>query len=554
MKHEFTILQIHGNLIPGQGDYVYRIRQPGEAMGRIPGIKVVDCYAYSPLLRELCLCADLVILHLLWEPDIIPLVLERKRLGLATVYEISDNFLAVPPSCAHVTSSIKRPIAVSTIFQLIQLSDAIQGVSTILMDRFSFLHAHPVVFENHLMQVPELSWAPKENITIGWAGSTGHTEDLKWIAPLLKDICLTHPQVRFSFMGGRQQYDEVFGGLANDQFSYTPGGVLSEYFTFLESLDIGLAPLKETPFNAGRSDVKFIEYASRGVVPVLSDFGPYQLHAKHEVNAFLFDGPDSLKKILETLIGDKGLRERVRQSAYAYVKNERVEADHARERISFYRQIAAQRPPNPLPVELLDKMNPETEYFQTKMTPSEQFLIQGVDHRDQGKMKEAKELLWKSASESHNYYFPLLIAAETFAPDELDQAIQAIRLSLAMNPESLSGRLKLGQALKRKDIEAAKRQFELALSSFPGFAPALYELAVIEAQEGKIDKATQLLDRALQVNPFYAPAASGLGKISMNMGDVDRAVSAFQVAADLDPDNRDYLTDLLTACKKRRSQ
>lgn len=550
MNKEFIILQIHGNLIPGQGDYAYRIRQPGEAMGRIPGIKVVDCYAYSPLLRELCLCADLVILHLLWEPDIIPLVLERKRLGLATVYEISDNFLAVPPSCAHVTSSIKTPIAVSTIFQLIQLSEAIQGVSSILMDRFSFLHAHPMVFENHLMHVPELTGTTPKNITIGWAGSTGHTDDLKWIAPLIKDICRSHPEVHFSFMGGRQQYDEVFGSMANEQFLYTPGGGLSDYFSFLEGLDIGLAPLRATPFNAGRSDVKFIEYASRGVVPVLSDFGPYQLHAKHGVNAFLFDGPDSLRNILETLIGDKALRERVRQSAYSYVKNERVEEDHARERISFYQKLTTHRPPNPLPLGLLDKMASDSEYYQVKMSLSEQLLIRGVAYRDQGKIKEAKDLLWKSSSESHNYYFPLLIAAETFGSDEFDQAIQAIRLSLAMNPESLSGRLKLGQALKGEDIEAAKGQFELALSFFPDFAPALYELAVIEVQAGQIGKAIQLFDRALKGNPFFAPAAYTLGKIYMNMGNIDRAVTAFQVAADLDPDNRDYLTDLFAALTK----
>lgn len=546
MKDEFLILQISSNIRKSEGDYVYRIKQPGQAMGRVPGIRVVDCWLYSPHLKELFLCADLMINHLVFEPDFIPLVAERRRLGLATIYEISDNFMALPVS-ANRLLNLGNALTKSTIFQLIRLSDAIQGVSPILVDRFDFLHEQRMVFENHIMQIHPFLKKSRDGVTIGWGGSMGHTEDLKWIAPLIKDICLSHPEVRFRFMGNREQYDEVFGKHDSEKFSYKDPGSLSEYFDFLEGLDIGLAPLLDTPFNICRSDVKFIEYASRGVVPVLSDVGPYRMHARRGVNAFLFNGAQKLKEILETLIGNRGLMEKVQRNAYEYIKNERLEQNHADRRISFYKKIARQRPSKPLFFDFLEKVCPDSEYYHVKQSDAEKKFINGLSLKEKNRNQDARNLLMSASSEGRNYYFPLLAASDTFEPDEHEQMVQTIRLSLAMNPESLRGRLSLGQVLKASDPEAARRQFKLALSVFPDFAPAIHELALMKNREGDIDNAFQLMDRALQGNPFYAPAASGLGKIFLTNKETDRAIEAFQVASDFDPDDECYSIDLIRA-------
>lgn len=542
MKDDFLILQITSNIRKGEGDYIYRIKQPGEAMGRVPGVRVVDCWLYSPHLKELFLCADLVINHLVFEPDFIPLVAERRRLGLATIYEISDNFLALPPSTTHMLN-LGNALTSSTIFQLIQLSDAIQGVSPILMDRFDFLHEQRMVFENHVMQLPSFPQKSCEGVTIGWGGSMGHTEDLKWIAPLIKDICISHPEVSFSFMGNREQYNEVFGNRDSKHFFYRDPGSLSDYFDFLEGLDIGLAPLLDTPFNLCRSDVKFIEYASRGVVPVLSDVGPYRMHARQGENAFRFHGAQELKDTLENLIRNRRIMEKVQRNAYAYIKNERLEQDHADRRISFYKEIARKRPSKSLSFDLLEKDSADSEYYQVKQSDAEKKFIKGLFLKEKGCNQDARNHLISASSEGSNYYFPLLAASDTFQPDDREQTVQAIRLSLAMNPESLRGRLSLGRISKASNPEAARRQFEWALSVFPDFAPAIHELALMKNQEGDIDNALQLMDRSLRSNPFYAPAASDLGKIYLKKKEIDRAIEAFQVAVDLDPDNELYAID-----------
>ncbi|WP_122466084.1 rhamnan synthesis F family protein [Brevundimonas lutea] len=46
-----------------------------------------------------------------------------------------------------------------------------------------------------------------------------------------------------------------------------------------EPFEAGLAPLADTPFNAGKSDLKILDYAALGLAPVVEAVGPYRVHA-----------------------------------------------------------------------------------------------------------------------------------------------------------------------------------------------------------------------------------------------------------------------------------
>ena len=69
--------------------------------------------------------------------------------------------------------------------------------------------------------------------------------------------------------------------------------------------------------------MKFLEYASRGVVPVLSRITPYQDSVQPGETGFLYDSPQELGEVLTRLIADAGLRDRVRKAAYTYVNEHR---------------------------------------------------------------------------------------------------------------------------------------------------------------------------------------------------------------------------------------
>jgi len=536
---QFLIVQVSPNINTGNGDYVYRIRQPAQAMGKVAGVMVVDLPIISPHVTTWCLCADVLVLHLTWEPDLLPIVNERKQRGLATVFEISDNFLALPGSIHHELS-FNQPISLATAFQLIRLSDAIQGVSEVLVDRFSFLHDCRVVFENQIADIGAMQKTSDEEVVIGWGGSLGHTEDLRWIAPVIQYICENYSNARFAFMGNRRQYEEVFGNVSNRQFSYREPGDLSDYNKFLDGLDIGLAPLMNTPFNICRSDVKFIEYASRGVVPVLSAVEPYKKHAIHGVNAFLFEDLEALRSILETLIRDESLRLRVKEQAYGYVKHGRREDARAAERVSFYERLSQRRSPEDVPHDLLEQYDDHSKAYYVKRTSSEGKMIRGLELKRKGCEGEARRLWFEAARDMPGYYFPLCCAVQGLIQEGDPKALEYIQTGLTMNPKSLRLRLLRAQVLKQKDPYAARKAFEEALQIFPHYAPAWKELALLEKQEGRLEEAGKLMNKALEANPFYAEAASELGKIYMAQKKNSLAIEAFRVAGNLIPDRVDY--------------
>lgn len=111
---------------------------------------------------------------------------------------------------------------------------------------------------------------------VGWAGSTSHRsgdlETLKGILPPMVrqgEVTLQH--------SGHSEHappvNEVLG-LAEDQVFRVP---LVEPRLYPSSLtmDIGIAPLRDTPFNHAKSDIKALEYSAAGIPWVASPMTAY---------------------------------------------------------------------------------------------------------------------------------------------------------------------------------------------------------------------------------------------------------------------------------------
>ena len=101
---------------------------------------------------------------------------------------------------------------------------------------------------------------------------------------------------------------ELFEALPEDRKRRFATGSLDDYYSFVSHLDIGLAPLEDTAFNRSRSDVKFLEYAACGAVPVVQATGPYLLSVKQGRTGFLFNTPDELISTLDHLASDASSR------------------------------------------------------------------------------------------------------------------------------------------------------------------------------------------------------------------------------------------------------
>ncbi len=157
---------------------------------------------------------------------------------------------------------------------------------------------------------------------VGWSGGASHVDDLLAVVPALQDLCRRQP-VQVVVQGlVAEPFDEAERNLRQDLDAYTPAARVAaekilELIAALRAcrarhvpfkafdayrsglprldLDIGLCPLRDTPFNRSKSAVKFYEYACCGFLTVASDIPPYA----GEVSLTVPDDPRAWADALE---------------------------------------------------------------------------------------------------------------------------------------------------------------------------------------------------------------------------------------------------------------
>lgn len=535
MENELLILKVFHPQKTGIGEFIYRIEQPSFEIGKIPRVRVILASINSPFFKEICLQADVVIWHMVSDQDVLWIFEERKRRGLPNVFEISDNFIAFQPR-DPMKCYFDDPVNLATTFQYISLSDAVQVTSDELADIFGFLNNHFIVFENQLQSVGDFQKLNARDVTIGWAGSLSHLDDLKWIAPVVSIICRTYPNVRFSYMGTKEGFD-YFIDIPDGQKSYTSTGSLYDYYSFLDRIDIGLAPLLDTGYNRCRSDIKFVEYASRGVVSVLSATSPYEKNAKDGVTALLFRDETELFEVLKSLILDPGFRMEIAKNAYEYARDNRQEAFHASEKIDFYRGLCGRKIERDIPTDAIERIGVNSQTYKLKETKAENLAFQGMNQYSKGNVSNEWGLYRKAIEVMPDYYIPYFWLGDSMFRHGKAEAVYYLENASRVYPVCLRPKLLLGLACLGKDKNAACRQFKEALKVSPLYAPAWDALGRISEEAGDYGKAFEYFNLSVKANPFYSLATLGIGRTYLALGKVDEALQTLSVANDILPDH-----------------
>lgn len=90
----------------------------------------------------------------------------------------------------------------------------------------------------------------------------------------------------------------------------------------LASFDIGIMPLVDEPFERGKCGYKLIQYMACGLPVVASPVGVNCQIVEHGVNGFLADTPQQWEEALQTLLLDRGLRDRMGQAGRRKVERQ----------------------------------------------------------------------------------------------------------------------------------------------------------------------------------------------------------------------------------------
>lgn len=320
---------------PNYACYALRISDPLSLLSNYVDIvrlvKTNGLVADSFHLREDLVdgCDVFIVQRLFPSQDTKPILEKIFNTGKPVIYETddlldeiqSDNpmYSLVHPRIPQIHDTIRRATAVT-------LSTAR------IKNQYSRYNSFTKVFSNQLSEerwqdLPAPTRAVSTPIVIGFAGSKGHRNDLKLIeSAILKAARHFGNRVRFVFWGAIT--DDLLTlpncDWINTEVSY------SEYPRRLSSLglDIGLAPLGDTPFNACKSDIKWLEYSIIGVPSICSDIGVYDEPKDQRLAIVVPNDEDAWFRAITTLVENTELRKSLGTAAQTYVREHRLLSQH----------------------------------------------------------------------------------------------------------------------------------------------------------------------------------------------------------------------------------
>lgn len=248
-----------------------------------------------------------------------PLVEQVLGSGMPVIYEMDDNFLAVPSG--HPMKARLDPVEPYA-RELLSRASLVTVSCAELARAVSGQAKRVAVLPNYL---EERLWlcAPRERdeaaisapVRVVFAGTPSHAGDVGSIAPALrrvKERCGSG--VDLVFLGCPPPE-----GLEARELPFCED--YAAYARALKNLapDIGLAPLEDTPFNRCKSAVKWLEYSALGAAGVYADLAPYAPVCHGETGLKAGADPDQWEDALMRLVEDKALRRDMGERAKAEV-------------------------------------------------------------------------------------------------------------------------------------------------------------------------------------------------------------------------------------------
>lgn len=194
--------------------------------------------------------------------------------------DLDDDLLDVPrDKDPHGTYASYAPA-----LQFLIASASVVTVSTpVLQKKLKTMHTHVVLLPNQLSDrlwrsVPKARF--KDNsVRALYMGTVTHDDDLSMVLPAFDAIAKEFPNFRLSLIGVTTKKN-----LANDRswFEFLNPPV-KDYVHFVQWIhdhtdrfDFSIAPLRDTSFNAFKSDLKLLDYGAMGLPVIASNVDVYK--------------------------------------------------------------------------------------------------------------------------------------------------------------------------------------------------------------------------------------------------------------------------------------
>ncbi len=298
------------------------------------------------------LTCDLLVLFQSQDLDLIPLIHERRRRGLATIAEYNDHFYSAPVA-SPVFDGWTSPFVWKMYEKILAVVDGVIATCESLKNVLSPKTPAPIqVLRNFL---PDRSLKTFDDLTekwnlpqprLCWGGSMGHFPDLLSAMPFVRQLMQEIPQLHLSLMGNDMIPSHVT--LPRHRFTFRHWGSMNDYFEFLESSQFGFVPLLNNPYNKCRSDIKALEMISRGVFPILPDAPPYR-EILSLTGLPAYKNFDEMQNLIRWSISDRLKSKQALRLAYDYVCENRLRSSVVERRDYYARFLRGEASSSSIP-------------------------------------------------------------------------------------------------------------------------------------------------------------------------------------------------------------
>lgn len=304
-----------------------RTRLPAEGMNSLPDVvvtraeKTLQLPAYPVDVPKICVLQRLAISN---EPAYLNWVRDRAREGWLLVAESDDH----PALLAAVHGRDPQKESWLTVTGV----HAVQTSTPALADVYREHNPEIATFPNAVFNLPP--FVERVGPLRIFLGALNRERITRPVAQALAGFCKAHPEAEFVVVHDRTFFD----ALPTARKAFHPATGYDTYLDLMAGCHIALMPLEGTFGETFKSDVKFLEAASRSVVAIASPTVYADTIVDGETG-LIARAMEDWGRLLDRLASDDALRQRLVRAAWDYVKRERMFASQVQKRRDWYNSL-----------------------------------------------------------------------------------------------------------------------------------------------------------------------------------------------------------------------
>jgi glycosyltransferase involved in cell wall biosynthesis len=270
----------------------------------------------------------------------VKLIRGLREQGVKVIFEVDDYLHGIKHLEDHDFAKSFDNSILSAYEETMKACDALIASTEWIRGNYSHFNSNAYLCKNGIdLGRYKLTRPKRDKVNVGWAGATGH---LKAIMPWLQQVAgLMQQNDQVNFVSIGQTFADGFKvHFGNERAISVPWAAIEQYPAAMTMFDIALAPGGHGGWWRGKSDLRWLEAGALGI-PIIANPKVYP-EIEDGVTGMTAINPHEMAEKLWSLVGDKGLREKIGEQAREYITENRSMKQMSEQWADVFRAVVAE--------------------------------------------------------------------------------------------------------------------------------------------------------------------------------------------------------------------